>query len=185
MGRDKLLLSLGGRPILERLMAALAPLTERIRLVGREVVPTFSSWNGGSLIARTDIFPGLGPLAGIHTALATTESPLVLVVACDLPFVTTPFLRGLLELLTPGVDAVVPSPASGPIPVCAVYRASLLAEAESRIRRGELATRAFVDAVRVRLVAGEDLQRLDPDGRCLLNLNTPADLETALRIAEG
>jgi molybdopterin-guanine dinucleotide biosynthesis protein A len=185
MGRDKLLLSLNRRPVLERLMAAIEPLTDRVRLIGRDVVPAWPGWNEGRLTARADIFPGLGPLAGIHTALATAESPVILVVACDLPFVTTAFLRGLLERLTPEADAVVPSPASGPIPVCAVYRTSALAEAESRLRRRELAARDFVDALRARFVSGEELERLDPDGRCLLNLNTPADFETALRIAEG
>jgi len=89
-----------------------------------------------------------------------------------------------LVCLTPDVDAVVPCPASGPIPVCAVYRASVLAEAERRIERRDLTTRAFVDALRARLVAGEDLESLDPDDRCLLNLNTPADYETALRLAD-
>lgn len=182
MGRDKLLLSLGGRPILERLLDALEPLTGRIRLIGREAVP---GWTGRRLMARADMFPGLGPLSGIHTALATAESPVVIVVGCDLPFVTASFLGGLLERLTPGVDAVVPCPASGPVPVCAVYRDSALAEAESRIRRRELATRAFVGALRARLVSGEELERLDPDGRCLLNLNTPSDYENALRLAEG
>jgi molybdopterin-guanine dinucleotide biosynthesis protein A len=185
MGRDKLLLSLNGRPVLERLMAAIGPLTDRVRLIGRDAVPAWPGWNDERLTARADISPGLGPLAGIHTALATAESHVILVVACDLPFVTTAFLRGLLERLTPEVDAVVPSPASGPIPVCAVYRASLLAEVERRIRARELTTRAFVDAVRARLVAGEELEGLDPHGHCLLNLNTPADFETALRIAEG
>jgi molybdopterin-guanine dinucleotide biosynthesis protein A len=181
MGRDKLLLSLGGRPILDRIEAALAPLSRPIRLIGRDEVPGPAR---RSLTPRNDIFPGLGPLSGIHTALAVAESPAIIVVACDLPFVTTAFLTGLLERLTSEVDAVVPCPASGPVPVCAVYRASIVAEAESRIRRRDLATRGFVDAVRTRFVAGRDLEELDPDDRCLLNLNTPADYETALRLAE-
>jgi molybdopterin-guanine dinucleotide biosynthesis protein A len=174
MGRDKLLLPLGEGTMLETVFGALLPLVERLRLIGRESVP------GLPLEAvQPDIHPGLGPLSGIHAALATANADRVLVVACDLPFVTTVFLRGLVEALSPDLDAVVPCPGGQPVAVCALYRVTCLEAVAARIERRELAASDFARSLRARFLGDSDLSRLDPSGRCLLNLNTPLDYEKA------
>jgi len=186
MGRDKSGLIVGGRPMLERIVDAVSPVVERLRLVG-------SNQKDAEGVSRTittayeqqpDLEPGLGPLAGIHAALATSRAPAVLVVACDLPFVTERFLRGLCAALPASYDAVVPKDVSGrPVAVCAVYRTSCLSPLERRLKQRELAARDFVASVRTHYLEGETLRALDPKGLCLKNINTPADLEEAQRIA--
>jgi molybdopterin-guanine dinucleotide biosynthesis protein A len=177
MGRDKLLLPFGGGTVLQAISKALLPLVERLRLIGREPTPGFPF-----PATQPDLRPGLGPLSGIHAALATAEADRVLVVACDLPFVTTAFLRGLLEGLSPSLDAVVPCPGGEPVAVCALYRVSCLEGLAGRLERAELAATDFAKSLRARFLDDHDLSRLDPFGRCLLNLNTPLDYEKALRI---
>lgn len=173
MGEDKLLLRFGAGTVLETIASTLKPLVARIRLVGRDPRP-------GLPPCQPDLLPGLGPLSGIHAALATAESELVLVVACDLPFVTTAFLRGLVDALSPGADAVVPSPGGEPVAVCALYRVRCLGALESRIQRGELAARDFAKSLEARFLDDCEISALDPSGRCLVNLNTPEDYERAL-----
>lgn len=177
MGRDKSRAVLAGRTLLEWAVANLAPLVSRLRVVGA---------NEGSLEieAVQDLYRGLGPLAGIHTALVTARSTKVLVLACDLPFATTRFLSGLAGKLGPDDGAVVPCPASGPVPVCAVYRTSCAAGIERRLLERKLSARAFVEALPARLVDDSELAILDPGGRALLNVNTPEDLEKASRLLE-
>lgn len=177
MGQDKALLPIGGRTLLEAIADALRPLVERIRVVGREPAPGLPLRN-----AQPDLCPGHGPLSGIHAALATAEAGRVLVVACDLPLVTTAFLRGLVEALAPELDAVVPCPAGTPVAVCAVYRTACLRYIEERLARGELAAGDFAKSLNARFLDDADLERLDPSGRCLLNLNTPVDYERAREI---
>jgi molybdopterin-guanine dinucleotide biosynthesis protein A len=174
MGRDKALLPIGGRTLLEAVAEALAPVVGRIRIIGRGLAPELPLVG-----AQPDLYPGRGPLSGIHAALATAEAERVLVVACDLPFVTTAFLRGLVEALSPEWDAVVPCPGRNPVAVCAVYRITCLKNVEERIARGELAARDFARSLNARFLDDADLERLDPSGRCLLNLNTPLDYEKA------
>lgn len=180
MGRNKALLLLGGRPMLDRVRDAMTPVVRRVRVIGG-AYPGAS----GSATAETpmelepDVYPGLGPLSGIHAALATAKCDVVLVVACDLPFVTTEFLRGLVERLEPRFQAVVPIDRSGPIPVCALYRVTALAALDARFARGELSARDFVASLETRSVEGRELSELDPEGLCLWNVNTPADYDEA------
>jgi molybdopterin-guanine dinucleotide biosynthesis protein A len=180
MGRDKALLAIGDRTFLEAIRDALHPLVGRVRVVGREPAPGPALGN-----AQPDLRPGLGPLSGIHTALATAEAGRVVVVACDLPLVTTPFLRGLVQELSPELDAVVPCPGGEPVPVCAVYRTACLGRIEERLDRGDLVARDFARSLKARFLDDLDLARLDPSGRCLLNLNTPLDHENLRRILEA
>jgi len=177
MGRDKLLLPFGEGTVLEAISRALLPVVERLRLIGRAPEPGLPLPD-----AEPDLHPGLGPLSGIHTALATAEADLVLVVACDLPFVTTAFLRGLLDELSPSLQAVVPCPGGVPVAVCALYSVTCLDELAGRLERRELAASDFAKSLRARFLDDHDLSRLDPSGRCLLNLNTPLDYERAREI---
>jgi molybdopterin-guanine dinucleotide biosynthesis protein A len=181
MGANKSELLLDGRRIVDRLCDALRPLTPRVRLVGGSKPEATAP----DVEHQPDLFPGLGPLAGIHTALATARGDAVLVVGCDLPFVTSDFLRGLAlaAKADPDADAVVPWPLDGPVPVCALYRARCLDRALARLERRELEATAFVHSLAVRWLRPDELRHLDPSGRCLFNMNRPSDYEKAKAMA--
>jgi molybdopterin-guanine dinucleotide biosynthesis protein A len=170
MGRDKLFLPFGAKTARERLSAAMEPLVGRLRVVGRSPSAEIPE-------AQEDLFPGLGPLAGIHAALATAVQNRVLVVACDFPLVTTAFLRGLVDALSMDHEAAMPCPRGEPLAVCAVYRVSCAAEAARRLEARHLAARDFARSLRARYLEDEELKRLDPSGTCLLNVNTPSDFD--------
>jgi molybdenum cofactor guanylyltransferase len=184
MGRDKALLELGGRRFTSLVRDAMLPLVERVRIIGSRPSGAREDVDDDTE-TQPDLKPGLGPLSGIHAALATAREDVVLVVACDLPFVTTSFLRGLLDRLGPHVEAVVPVDRSGPVPVCTPYRVTALAALERRLGRGELSARDFIAALETRAVTGVELEELDPDGLCLRNVNTPFDYEDARARASG
>lgn len=71
----------------------------------------------------SDIQPGRGPLSGIHAALSADRAEWNLVVACDMPRVSSDFLRRLLERARNGdADGVIPAGPSGLAePLCAAY----------------------------------------------------------------
>ncbi|MGH9389302.1 MAG: molybdenum cofactor guanylyltransferase [Vicinamibacteria bacterium] len=177
MGRDKLVLPFGSGTVLQAISEALLPLVERLRLIGRDSTPGLPF-----PASQPDIHPGLGPLSGIHAALATAEADRVLVVACDLPFVTTAFLRGLVEGLSPSLDAVVPCPGGQAVAVCALYRVTCLEGLAGRLERRELGASDFAKSLNARFLDDRDLTSLDPSGHCLLNLNPPLDYEKAREI---
>ena len=181
MGRDKAFLRLQGAEgptVIETLVATLRPDYRPLRILA---TPSERLLRLG-IPLQPDLRPGLGPLGGIHAALATARRELILVVACDLPFLDRQLLTGLARLL-PGHDAVVPRPEGRPLPVCAVYSKRCLAPLASRLDRGELTAAAFLEDLAVRWVEGPELGRLDPEGIALFNLNTPEDYLRAQAIA--
>ena len=86
MGRDKALLPLGDQTLIERVIAAARPLACPCFIVGDP-----ATYAHLGLPVHPDRHPGLGPLGGLHTALGATGAP-VLLLACDLPFLTPDFL---------------------------------------------------------------------------------------------
>ena len=172
-GQDKSALVVDGASVLARQLAAIRPLTGDIVLVGGPARDL-------PLPAVPDLRPGTGALGALYTALATSAAEQVLVLACDLPFVTTPFLSLLLRL-GHNEAAVVPSPASGMQPLCAVYRTRAAASLARALDAGERRVRAAVGALQPRYVTPEELAPFDPDGRLLWNINTPEDYARATR----
>ncbi len=183
MGKDKAFIRLqepAGRTLIEALVELLEPDYEPVRiLLGQSPVAPYAALG---VAVQPDRRPRSGPLGGIHTALTTAERDFVLVVACDLPFLTREFLGGLSGLLSEH-DAVVPRPRGVPVPVCAFYSKRCLPALEARLDRGELKAADFLDDLAVRWVEGRELAGLDPQGTALFNLNTPEDVERAREIA--
>jgi len=64
--------------------------------------------------------PDSGPAAGLRTALDAVTTPLVAVVACDMPFVDATFLDWLFEEMN-GADGAVPYVDGAPQPTHAVF----------------------------------------------------------------
>lgn len=176
MGREKALIEIHGIPMAARLADLLAFVTDEILIssdnraaleqFGHPVVP--------------DLFPGQGPLAGLHAALKHTRRPLMLLLACDLPRLHGDLLRALLAAAH-GFDAVVPRTSDGRAhPLCALYRRTCAGPAEERLVRGENKMIAFLEdpALRVCWLSPKAGSFHDED---LVNLNSPKDLEEFIK----
>ncbi len=179
-GLDKSAVRVGGRTILERQIAALAGTADRVLLVGTGGVPPGVA---APLEAVNDQRPGHGSLGGIYTALVASGAP-VLVLACDLPFLTAPFLAHLLAA-APEADAVVPRTVDGPHPLCAVYRPACLPPVARAMDAGRLKIVDVLASLRVHEVGPDEVRGFDPDGVLLLNVNRPEDLARANARAAG
>jgi len=121
MGRAKHLLELDGLSWVERAVAILEPHVDRVVISGKGSLP-------GSLshLRRLSDAPGVaGPMAGILAALRWHPTASWLVLACDLPEVTSEAISWLLAQRRPGARAVIPKlSASGPLePLLACYEA--------------------------------------------------------------
>jgi molybdenum cofactor guanylyltransferase len=164
----------------DRQLTVLRELTPHIAIVGRSPVHV----QGGAVPIVPDLVPGAGALGGLYTALASAPTEQVLVIACDMPYLTAPFLAQLVAL---GVDthdgivadATVPLDAHGPHPLCASYATRIAARLLARIESGRLGVIDALADVDVHYMGPDALAPFDPDGRLLLNVNTPADYARA------
>jgi molybdenum cofactor guanylyltransferase len=171
MGRDKALIDYRGQPIIAHVIDMLRALANDI------VVVSNRSDIYGSLGARVvpDYDPPCGPLGGIAAGLQAIKFDLAIVVACDMPFLNVALLRWLIGLAE-GYDAVVPQTGAEFEPLHAIYRRECRGPIVQCLERGERRVISFFADVRLRPVPEFEWRALDPEGRSLLNLNTPDDL---------
>jgi len=172
-GRTKPLVELQGRTILTRQVEALAALG----VVPRLIAPDASPYAALPFEVVPDLVTA-GALGALYTAVATAVTPHVLVIAGDLPFLTDRFLQSLVARRA-HADAVVPRPGGRWQPLCAVYHRDVAARLRVRIDRGQWRVTDALDDLTVDAVTDVDLAPFDPDGRLLLNVNTPDDLSLA------
>jgi molybdenum cofactor guanylyltransferase len=92
-GRAKPQLEVGGRTMLEAVLAAVADAAPRVVVGPPQPVP------GGVRVLREQP-PGGGPVAAMRAGLAAVDSDVVAVLAGDLPFVTPALLADLRARLT-------------------------------------------------------------------------------------
>jgi molybdopterin-guanine dinucleotide biosynthesis protein A len=172
MGRDKAALTIGRRTFVEAVADAARPLAAAIRVVGRDAATS-------GIPAVADLRPGLGPLAGIETALAHARTQAALVLACDLPFVSTALLELLAGESAAAPDSiVVPEDAAGwRAPLCAIYPVSALGAASRLLDAGERRPRALLEAVPSLVVPFDAYRHLPGAPLLLRNVNTPEDYE--------
>jgi len=175
-GADKASLVVGGTRIIERQLAVLDTVADDIRIVSND--PGRYATLGVRVIP--DQIAGAGPLGGLHAALADAAHHGVIVLACDLPFVTAAFLETLVAEFGTGeqTDVVVPRSGRGVEPLCAVYSTRCAETARRRIEAGNLEMRGLLSDVRVRELAPEVLAPFE-DGSLFLNVNTPHDYARA------
>lgn len=171
MGRDKAAIAVRGLSLLARAVATVrrAGVSE-IFISGRE---------GGNYAAVDcpvlfDAKPGCGPLGGIERALSVMSSPLLLVLAVDLPKMTATFLRKLLAVCDANMG-VVPKWRGELEPLAALYPKRCHALVLAALREDRLAARDFAEAclhakaVRTFPVTATDRVRF-------ANCNSPGDL---------
>lgn len=175
MGRDKAHLDFEGMSAAERTVRLLAGLVVDVSIVGGS--PPEAALAAGARLVD-DVAGPQCSLRGLVSGLGAARSDRVLVVATDLPLLTPDLLLALVAW--PEADAVVPRDANGRHALCALYhREPVLAAARERLERGKLALGGLLDAIDTAYVESEALERLDPAGIALTNVNTPDELAAA------
>ncbi len=170
-GRAKSQVLVEGRTILSRQLEAAKFLTDDVMLVGNHKLA-----EDAQLTAVQDQRPGCGPLGGLEAALTRAAGDVVLL-ACDLPFVTGPMLAYLASLRTSDVDVVIPSTGERIHPLCGVYARHSRAAVTRRLDEGHLRMLDLLGDVRVRTVTPEELTPFGQPTHLLTNLNSQTDLD--------
>lgn len=174
MGEPKALLDVGGRPMLAHVADVAARVASSVTLVSDRSQEI--SFLGLPIIP--DVHHAAGPLGGLHAALIAARTEAVLLVSCDLPFLTPQLLTGLIRRHGPW-PATVPR-TDRLHPVCAVYQRSLADLAERSLRESRRSMLSFLESAGYEAV---DVSSMEPpvDPMALTNVNDPDELATARR----
>ena len=171
MGRDKARLELGGQTLLAR-QIGLARKTGAVEIfISSRADADYTTFGCRVL---PDKFPNAGPLAGIERALDAAKSPLLLVLAVDLPEMNERFLQRLAAdcLETRGA---VPKLAGQIEPLAAFYPKTTHLLAVANLERGTFAAKDFAWlCVQSGLASFIELDA--HEARCFVNWNSPTDV---------
>ena len=175
-GSDKASARLAGRPLLQWVRDALAPVVDEIVVVtaaGQTLPPMHPAI---PVTVVEDREPERGPLGGLATGFAAAASPVCFAASCDAPLLHTAVVECIVDALDDH-EAVLPEVGGFQQPLVAAYRREpCLAAAEAALAAGVnrvLEAFASLDI----LALGEDrLARVDPDLRSFRNANSPEEL---------
>jgi molybdenum cofactor guanylyltransferase len=175
MGTDKSQLLIGNQTFIQRIAKALRAIASDVTLVG-------AASDHSSLKTAADIYPRWGALGGLHAALNACTTEWALVVACDLPFVTSELFERLYSARDES-DAVVPvQPDERPQPLCAFYRIEpCLVRATNLIQAGQRRPLDLLNSVNTRWMPFQELKDLKHSEKFFVNINTPEDYDEATR----
>jgi molybdopterin-guanine dinucleotide biosynthesis protein A len=171
MGRDKATLLLDDVPLWQRQLATLHALNPAELLVSG---PVDGPWCGSGVQCIPDETPGAGPIGALATILPRMRCGQAVVLAVDLPDMTTAYLARLLDAAA-GERGIVPVLDDRFEPLAAIYPRTMHAIAARRLAAGHWAMQEFVrEGIAAGLLEGQIVSQAD---RWLFrNVNVPADL---------
>lgn len=204
MGQDKALLSLNGVPLLRHLVNQVWPIStqvhiltswpERYRAIASECQFILEKTPGsnppqGPLVAcaqgLTHLWHHAQPVENSPGAGSTSDW--VLLLACDLPYLTTAVLQDWLAQLPQSNDrklneifpiAALPQSNQGWEPLCGFYHRSCLPSLRACVDSGGRSFQRWLQGEVVQVLTVGDALRAVSDHRSVLfNCNTPADWE--------
>ncbi|HEV2811247.1 MAG TPA: molybdenum cofactor guanylyltransferase [Acidimicrobiales bacterium] len=168
MGRDKALVEVGGRALAVGVARVLRDAgADKVFAVGGAI----DALADLGLHAVPDEFPGEGPLGGLLTALSHASSPLVAVLACDLPAAAPSAVRLVVAALDadPDLACAIPMVQGHSQPLHGAWRRSSRPEIQAMFDRGERAMHRAIAGL-----AGIAVHGVDP--AAVADVDTPADM---------
>jgi len=180
MGSDKALVTLDDRTLLARALDLASSVTPNVHIVGDPA--KFASFAP----VVQDIFQNCGPLAGIHAALRSSPTDLNLILAVDVPFISTAFLEYLIERAcrNPAVVTIAQT-AEGYQPLSAIYCRQFADLADTALRAGRYKIDSLFPSTNTQIITEEELKAAGFSATMFRNLNTQEELAKASEITKS
>ncbi|MEM2934511.1 MAG: molybdenum cofactor guanylyltransferase [Methanocellales archaeon] len=180
MQRDKALLEIGKKRMINLVLESLGQVVDEIAVAAanKEQGERLKPYIGEARLAYDEI-PEFGPLAGIVAGLRVLNSNSIFIAACDMPFIN-PRVVELLFNQAQDCDALIPRWENGRLETLhAVYkRESMMQAAKQAIEQGKhIILAAVFKLSKVSYISIEDIKKIDPELKTLLNLNKPSDIK--------
>ncbi|MDZ7717498.1 MAG: molybdenum cofactor guanylyltransferase [Balneolaceae bacterium] len=169
MGRDKGLVLLNGKPMVQHIIDKAQTITKKVMIITNQPgyehfgVPTYS-----------DLIQDKGPLGGIYTGLHYAQTEYNLVLSCDIPLVPVSFLKRLVNYQDE-YQAWVPVQGEQLQPLCAVYKKEIADRMKLSIEDGQLSMHKFLKTINTAFI---DVSDVEPEYKnWFANLNTPEEVK--------
>lgn len=175
-GAPKGLSVIDGRRVVDRVLEALGGAVDERFIITNDAAVREAV---NDVAAHGDVRPERASLVGVHSALWHCRTA-ALVVAWDMPFVSTGLLSYLRAVGEHAGTAAIPIGPSGPEPLCAYYPRTMLSDIERQLDAGDLRLSHLVETLASAvLVRPDDIARFGQPELLFANINTHADLASA------
>ena len=180
MGKDKAFVTLGGIPLIERVLHVVRPIFKKTIVVTSRP----EKFLGLGVPVHGDEVSGMGVLGGIYTGLLRAQTRYIFVFSCDMPFLNGDLVRFMKEKYS-CYDIVIAKRDHILETLHAVYSKECIGPIEDHLRNGDRKIINFFPEVRLRIIKKEDFSSIDPEGLSFFNVNTPEDLRIAEQLLSG
>ena len=175
MGRDKLVLAIGGTTMLESAVNRFSAVFEDVYIS----VADDKKYPDVDTLKIVDILPGAGPISGLHAALTVLTCDGLFLVAADLPYACPKAAKRIIELAGDSEACVVRLPDGNIEPLFGYYRKSLLCLCANAIESGNHKMADLLSLADTRYIAPAELGGLWDD-KFIMNVNSPEDYSRLL-----
>lgn len=139
MGKNKALLEIEGKTVIERILERLIDFSEVLISANNE-----DDYKEFGYRIIKDIFIDCGPLAGIHSCLKAAENEYVFFAPCDMPYFSEKLIDFAFSEISVENEACVFRDEFGRIhALCGLYKKSLINELELALRTGKYKAQSF------------------------------------------
>ena len=167
---DKGLQPLRGKPMIEWVLARLAPQVADIVINANQNLASYERY--GRRVVADEVGGFAGPLAGLHAGLKAAREPLVVTVPCDSPFLPADLVSRLKDSLKDR-DLAVAKTGDQPHPVFALMKREVRDGLEAFLATGGRKIDAWYAALKVVEVSFDD------EADAFRNINTLDELKRA------
>lgn len=186
LGRDKAFVELGGRTLAQRAHDTITEAAFASRIYYVAASPDQFSNRVGELMAPVifDEIPNCGPIGALSAALSIAQTEWILLLACDLPFVSADFLKRLISKQSGDSESIVARQLDGKLqPLCGFYKVAAARKSVINLRQRNSSPpiREVLGLIATRIVTFDEYSDLANAATLLANINTSHDLEAALR----
>lgn len=183
IGEDKALLKLTDVPIIEDIYNLLKRNFIKVILITN----TPRNYDFLDVEIHKDIYPGFGPLSGIHSGLVNSCTKNNFIISCDMPFVSFELINFLIKQIS-NEDILIPKSNKNIHSLCAIYKKSCLPKIEELLKQastklndtGKTKIKLFdlINSVNTRFIEISEQSFFNED--IVFNMNTIEDFNFAL-----
>lgn len=176
MGTDKALLKINGVSLIDRAISFCKVFFPEILISTNDI----SKYSFTEIECITDVYPKLGPISGIHSALISAKTKKIFVMSVDILFDEPRLIETLTDYQT---EKVITIPVVEEIPqyVFGIYSKKVLRKIETEITINNMySPKRLIKDVETELI---NFSSLDCFNKIrFINLNTQADYELAKKV---
>ena len=170
-GKNKALVELDGVRLIERVIRVMESVFQRLIILTN----TPHEYAYLKLPMVEDVIKGLGPIGGLYTGLETISDDAGFFVACDLPFLSEPLIRHIVEIRD-DFDVVLPKIDWKIEALHGLYTKRCLPSIKDLIDSQQYQVIRFFPKVRVKYLDEDEIRKFDPELKSFFNINKPDEL---------